>query len=261
MAHSLLHQILVSDLVVPIALAQTPDQRILPRFGVRLAAGTWLRGDVVVVDRARLPADGWFVDGPPLLVAEVTSDASARADLGPKKEMWARSGVPSLWIVQPGVRRVRLHVYELDGEEYVERARLSGDRPYRVKQPFEMDLVPDEIFGRTINRPAAGKGPATKGDRPARRGSAMTERSGPDLPAATEKILVDAFGHRWPTGAEKAELWDGCPVFYGVWDERDVEIAQRAYPGRVIRLDQESGEPGTLSVLPAGLRSAAETAE
>jgi hypothetical protein len=259
-AHSLLHQILVSDLVVPIALAQTPDQRVLPRFGVRLADDTWLRGDVVVADRARLPADGWLVHGPPLLVAEVVSDASVHADLGPKREMWARFGVPSLWIVQPGVRRVTLNVYELDGGGYVERARLAGDRPYRVKQPFEMDVVPDDIFGPTIDRPAARKGPAAA-DRPARRGSIMAERTGPDLPAATEKILVDAFGHRWPTGAEKAELWDGCPVFYGVWDDRDVEIAQRAYPGRVIRLDQEPGKPGTLSVLPADSRSAAETAE
>ncbi|WP_157619871.1 hypothetical protein [Saccharothrix sp. NRRL B-16348] len=41
----------------------------------------------------------------------------------------------------------------------------------------------------------------------------------------------------------------GVPLFYGDFDERDVEIAQRAYPGRRIVLTEEGhlevhpGEP------------------
>jgi hypothetical protein len=248
-AHSLLHQILVSDLVVPIALAEAPDQETLPRFGARLAGDTWLRADLMVVERSRLPSDGWYVDGPPLLAVEVTSEASADDDLGPKKDMWARFGVPSYWVVKPGVRQPKLYVFELEGDTYVERTRLTGNRPYRIKRPFEIDLVPDEIFGRLAKRPAAGKGRTTT----------MTEQQiGTDLPPSEEKIGIDVFGYRWPTGAEKAELWDGCPVFYGTWDERDVEIAQRAYPGRVIRLDQDPGKPGTLRVLPADSATPAE---
>jgi Uma2 family endonuclease len=239
-AHSLAHQILVSDLVVPLALAQSPDQETLPRFGTRLADDTCLRADVIVVDSARLRDGAWYVDGPPSLAIEVTSDASAPCDLGAKKDMWARYGVPSYWVVQPGVRQPRLYVFELNGDGYVERAKLTGDRPYLVKQPFEMELVPSEIFGRLRNRPS-GKGRTTT----------MTEQTGMDLPPPDERIMIDTFGYRWPTGAEKAELWDGCPVFYGVWDARDVAIAQRAYPGRVIQLDQDPGKPGTLRVLPS----------
>ena len=43
MTHSLLHQVLVSDLVVPIGLAESEDQESLTGFGARLADDTWLR--------------------------------------------------------------------------------------------------------------------------------------------------------------------------------------------------------------------------
>lgn len=46
---------------------------------------------------------------------------------------------------------------------------------------------------------------------------------------------------------EKCELMSGVPVFYGEFDERDVEIAQRAYPGRRIVLH----EGGALEIHPA----------
>lgn len=262
MAHSLLHQVLVSDLVLPLALARTADQQTLSRFGFRLANDTWLRGDVVVAECVRVPADGWFVDGPPLLVVEVMSAASAYRDLGPKKDLLARFGVPALWVVEPAGRLPKILVFELEDGELVERARLSGDRPYLVTRPFEMKLVPEEIFERMDVRPAGTIGKAGKAAKTAKTGKTgnrgkdgsilmETDQTGADLPPADQKILIDSFGYRWPTGAEKVELWDGCPVFYGVWDERDVEIAGRAYPGRVIRLDQEPGRPGTLRVLPA----------
>jgi hypothetical protein len=241
---------LVSDLVLPLALAQTPDQQTLPRFGVRLASDTWLRGDVVVAERARVPADGWYVDGPPLLVVEVMSEASAHGDLGPKKDLLARFGVPALWVVEPVGRLPKVVVFELEDGEFVERARLSGDRPYLVTRPFEMKLVPEEIFEQLGERPAGKTGKTSKRGKD-RRTMTETDQTGADLPSADQKILIDTFGYRWPTGAEKVELWDGCPVFYGVWDERDVEIAGRAYPGRVVRLDQEPGRPGTLRVMPA----------
>ena len=241
---------LVSDLVLPLALAQTPDQQTLPRFGVRLASDTWLRSDVVVAERARVPADGWFVDGPPLLVVEVMSEASAHGDLGQKKDLLARFGVPALWVVEPVGRLPKVFVFELEDGQFVERARLSGDRPYLVTRPLEMKLVPEEIFEQLGERPAGKAGKAGKRGKD-RRTMTETDQTGADLPPAEQKILIDTFGYRWPTGAEKVELWDGCPVFYGVWDERDVEIAGRAYPGRVVRLDQEPGRPGTLRVMPA----------
>jgi hypothetical protein len=52
-----------------------------------------------------------------------------------------------------------------------------------------------------------------------------------DLPSPQEPITGDAYTYRWPMGAEKVELDDGCPYFYGHFDHRDVEIAERASGG------------------------------
>ncbi|WP_338704348.1 hypothetical protein V2W30_41250 (plasmid) [Streptomyces sp. Q6] len=55
---------------------------------------------------------------------------------------------------------------------------------------------------------------------------------GPDLPPASEPMTFEAFLARWPTGAWKTEMIDGVVYFYGEFDERDVQVAERAYPGR-----------------------------
>jgi hypothetical protein len=130
-------------------------------------------------------------------------------------------------------------VFELADGSYAEEARLSWGESLWVTEPFKIEISPDHMFEQ-LPRKLAAKW----------RGN-MAKNSVP-LPSADEEILADVFSARWPTGAEKTELEDGCPVFYGTWDERDIEIAQRTYPGRVVRLDQAAGEPGTLRVLPSG---------
>ncbi|NUT51155.1 MAG: hypothetical protein HOV94_28195 [Saccharothrix sp.] len=86
----------------------------------------------------------------------------------------------------------------------------------------------------------------------------MRDAEGPDLPPPHEGFSLDAWAYRWPTGTEKCELVDGVPVFYGDFDERDVEIARRAYPGRRIVLHQDGvlevhpGEPSDEPVEPQG---------
>ena len=71
---------------------------------------------------------------------------------------------------------------------------------------------------------------------------------GPDLPPAAQPMTVDAFMSRWPTSAEKVELFAGVLVFTGHFDERDLETAQRTYPGRRPVLNADHG----LEVHPAG---------
>jgi hypothetical protein len=76
---------------------------------------------------------------------------------------------------------------------------------------------------------------------------------GPDLPPPHELIGGDVWEYRWPMAAEKVELDNGCPYFYGFFDQRDVEIAERAFPGRRAVIDpHENGEPGVgnLKLLP-----------
>ena len=237
MAHSLLHQILVSDLVVPVMLAEGPEHRSLAQFGARLSERTWLCPDLVVARREQFNAERCWVTGTPLLVVEVASDASLARDLGPKRALWARFGVPAYWVVHFDGDDLRVSVFELDHGELLEQAWLTWGDTYWASQPFKFELSPSGLF-ETLPRALATGRPK------------MRKMSGPDLPPADREIPIDVFGARWPTGAEKMELEDGCPVFYGQWDERDVELAERTYPGRTVRLDQAAGEPGTLRVLP-----------
>jgi hypothetical protein len=247
--HTLLHQVLVSDLVVPIILAEAPEHRSLTQFGARPSEGTWLRPDLVVARREQFRGDRPYVLGVPLLVVEVASDASLARDLGAKKDLWARIGVPSYWVVHLRGQEPELYVFELADGRYAEQARLGWGESLWVTEPFKIELSMDQMFGRLPPKLAANW-----------RGN-MTKNSVPGLPPADEEIPADVFGARWPTGAEKTELEDGRPVFYGTWDERDVEVARRTYPGRVVLLDQEPGQPGTLRVLPSGEPSVQPAAE
>lgn len=236
MAHTLLHEVLVSDLVVPVLLAQRADLRSRKHAGLRLAGDTLLCPDLVVFRPDRLDPRG-RVCGAPSLVIEVVSPASRSRDLGRKKDTYARYGAQDYWVVDPGDgAEVSIQVYELKGDGYAECAVVGPGESYSATRPLQMELAPGQIFDRT-----------SRWDNSTRR---KTMEYGPDLPSSEEPILLDAFRHRWPTGAEKVELEDGCPIFYGTWDERDVTIAERAYPGRVVRLDQPLGEPGTMTVLP-----------
>ncbi|MFD0686595.1 Uma2 family endonuclease [Actinomadura fibrosa] len=254
MSNTLLHQVLVSDLVVPVELAQEPGHECLTKFGTRLADDTWLRPDLMVFRKEQAEGDLWYIRGAPLLAVEVVSPASRGADLGAKRRLYARFEVPAYVVVDvadDGRPELRVHELGADGW-YADAERVPWGRSHRLARPLDLELAPDAIFGRLPRRPVR-KRRITVPDL-----AAVLPATGPDLPHREDPILLDVFGHRWPTGAEKVELWDGCPVFYGLWDERDVEIAQRAYPGRIVRLDQPPGEPGTLTVLPAPAKVPAE---
>lgn len=71
---------------------------------------------------------------------------------------------------------------------------------------------------------------------------------GPDLPAAEAPFTPDVVLARWPTGAVKRELIGGVLYFTGSFDERDVVIAERTYPGRRAMVNRG----GDLEVHPAG---------
>ncbi|MEV5571435.1 Uma2 family endonuclease [Spirillospora sp. NPDC052269] len=250
MTHTLLHQVLVSDLVIPVGLAQQGGQESRTGLGARLTDDTWLRCDLMVFRKEQADGDRCFIRGAPLLAVEVVSDASRAADLGPRRALFERAGVGAYWIVDLRGDEPCFQVFELDDTgRYAERALVTWGRSAKLTVPFDIELAPDQIFDRQPRRTSPRRSPAVP-DPVTAPDDSLARRVGPDLPHGEDPILIDAFGRRWPTGAEKVELWDGCPVFYGEWDDRDVDIASRAYPGRVVRLDQEPGEPGTMTVLP-----------
>lgn len=61
-----------------------------------------------------------------------------------------------------------------------------------------------------------------------------------DFPEPGDPWTHDVYASRWPF-ATKVELIDGAPYWhtdYGPWDERDLEAAERTFPGwRAVLLD------------------------
>lgn len=53
--------------------------------------------------------------------------------------------MPSYWIVKPDRNRPTLAVFELDGHEYREVARVAGTTPFLAKRPFEVEIVPARL--------------------------------------------------------------------------------------------------------------------
>jgi hypothetical protein len=51
-------------------------------------------------------------------------------------------------------------------------------------------------------------------------------------------MTVEVLLARWPTAAQKAELFHGVLIFAGDFDERDLETARRPYPGRAARAER-----------------------
>jgi hypothetical protein len=239
-----LHQILVADLVAPVMIAEYGDMRTRTSALIRLGENSWIHADLAVYCEAQ-DRDG-FVEGAPLLAVEVASDASRARDLGAKRELYAAHGVPCYWVVDLTPEGVRVHIHALRGGRLLKQAEVGMGESVRLTEPFKIEIRPDRLFSGL----PPWRGPVE--------GACMAQQNGPDLPDPQEAFEIDAFVRRWPTGAEKVELENGHPVFYGRWDERDVEIARRTYPGRVVKLDQRPGVPGTLRILPAA--SVTETA-
>lgn len=98
-----------------------------------------LGGDILVPDIAgwrrermpTLPESAWFELAPDW-VCEILSPATARTDRALKMPLYAREGIPHLWLVDPDVRM--LEVYRLEADRrWLLLATLKDDDP--VSQP------------------------------------------------------------------------------------------------------------------------------
>jgi Uma2 family endonuclease len=83
-----------------------------------------LQPDLLVVDnRAWITDRG--IEGPPLLVVEVLSKATAAHDRGPKLQRYAELGVRHHWLVDPDRRRIECR--RLAGSVYERTISANGD--------------------------------------------------------------------------------------------------------------------------------------
>ncbi|MCS6785839.1 MAG: Uma2 family endonuclease, partial [Thiobacillaceae bacterium] len=94
---------------------------------VVLGADTVVQPDVVMVCDPQRLANGRYIDGPPELVIEVTSPATARRDRLTKRDLYERVGVAVYCIVEPEAGTVEC--YRLEGGRYGKpEVYAAGDR-------------------------------------------------------------------------------------------------------------------------------------
>ena len=101
--------------------------------------------DVLVPDiagwrRARTPTlpDNYFTIAPDW-VCEVLSPSTRKLDLGEKRDIYAREGIPHLWLVDPLAKS--LETFALEASKWRPLARLSGDADV-CQPPFEAIRFP-----------------------------------------------------------------------------------------------------------------------
>jgi len=84
------------------------------------------------------------VDGPPDLIIEILSPATAYYDLLEKKEIYEQSGVKEYWIVDP--KKLRIDVYRNIGQRFElnQRIESAGIAKSLVIEGFEVSL--ENIF-------------------------------------------------------------------------------------------------------------------
>ena len=129
-----------------------PDDLVV--FGtpvnVRFSLRSALEPDVTVARVA--DSGGVRLEQAPRLVAEVLSPDSVLRDLNLKKAAYERFGIPSYWVVDPDLDRPSLRAYELDGGSYAEVAHVTGGDVFRVRKPFDAEIVPDRLVAKLRRR-------------------------------------------------------------------------------------------------------------
>jgi Uma2 family endonuclease len=102
--------------------------------------------DILFVGKQRLDIIADQVKGPPDLVVEVLSPSTVRLDTETKLALYARSGVPHYWIVNPDDRVVI--AYQLSGEKYERVGLHQGDDAFAPALFEGLTLPLAEIWPR-----------------------------------------------------------------------------------------------------------------
>jgi len=109
---------------------------------VQLSEATVLQPDLVFVDRDRTALIGeQTLEGPPDLVVEVLSPASAHRDLTEKKRLYETHGVREYWIVDPDSQTVEVFENAEDGFVQAARAVEEGTVGSTVLDGLDIDLA------------------------------------------------------------------------------------------------------------------------
>ncbi|CAN5310998.1 Uma2 family endonuclease [soil metagenome] len=121
------------------------NELYLAPFDVQLSDTTVVQPDICYFSKkraSRLTHHG--AEGAPDLVVEILSPSNAHLDLGVKREIYARSGVEELWIVDPEADELR--VYDLAAGAQSPTATLTAGDTLQTRLLPEFALELREIF-------------------------------------------------------------------------------------------------------------------
>ena len=144
-APRLLHQEVVGRLFVALRSyldAEPIGHALLAPADISWGPDTLVQPDVFVVPLDQARTLDWARIRDLLLVAEVLSPSSARADRFTKRTEYQRQGVPLYWVADPDEQRVEIWTSR-DTTPRLERKRLTW-WPDGAGRPFEIEL--GELF-------------------------------------------------------------------------------------------------------------------
>jgi Uma2 family endonuclease len=113
-------------------------------FDVALSDDTVVIPDLLVAPRADFTERDLPIA--PLLAVEVLSPSTRRIDLMLKWSRYQDAGVAAYWVVDPDTPS--LIAWELQDGAYVQVAKVTGDETARLTGPFEVSIVPANLFCR-----------------------------------------------------------------------------------------------------------------
>src|SRR5215472_1277708 len=117
------HQLVVSRLQMILGAACPPEFLVLTGPGVNINRFQHRVPDVAVIRTASF--EEMFQVSPPEVAVEVASPRTRVYDLGRKRDVYERFGIPFYWIVEPDPEKPSLTVFELRRGRYVQTAQVT----------------------------------------------------------------------------------------------------------------------------------------
>jgi Uma2 family endonuclease len=140
-----MHQLVLHRLSVTLAGACPAAFLILPGPGLEMSRTQYRVPDLAVLRADDFDAEGKSVTRSPVLAIEIASPSTALYDRNRKKDVYARFGIESYWIVKPDLDKPSLTVFELAAGEYRLVAEVSGEDTFRAVKPFACEIVPASL--------------------------------------------------------------------------------------------------------------------
>jgi Uma2 family endonuclease len=139
-----LHQRVLRNLSGLVQAAATADVEVFfAPLDFQPSRRTSLQPDLLVVRREDVGELN--ITAPLLLAVEVLSPSTRAKDLVLKRALYAEAGVPSYWVIDPGVPSLVALELQPDGE-YDEVARVEGTGAVRLGHPFPVTVVPADLL-------------------------------------------------------------------------------------------------------------------